>query len=200
MNFGIGLLLGIIATAAISVPISYYAFSPKQPDPGQMFLALSLIPPTEQPPTINLIINGTAVPTPFNLTLNDFINNSYFSRYVLIQEKRWTGSQPLKNYTEFWVGIPLTYLIYDIANVTSYSQVTVNGSGNYGKAFNKTYIDNASYFDDLMVAYKKDGHYLGDPEGPIRFIATLEFTNEVFNWQVSGAYCVRQVIFIEIRA
>ncbi|MFX1451377.1 MAG: molybdopterin-dependent oxidoreductase [Promethearchaeota archaeon] len=204
-NIGIGIIIGLIIATGIFVPTYYFLTSQNRQDFGSIVIALSLMEEESSPPTISLIINGTAVSgAPITLNLTDFIEHSYLSRDVLILEKRY-GEDDAHNYTDYWTGIPLVHLIYDIANVSSYNHVNINAS-DFSRTFDQADIDNTSYFYDLLVAYKMNGEYLDSWHGPIRFVVTQDFSVEAIGWpppgvgNANGFHCVRKVIFIEINS
>ncbi len=198
-NIGISFILGFVVATGIIVPTFYFLNIQSRVDTGPIVIALAMMQETPSPPLINIKVNGSAVPVEFNLTLEDFEQHSYLARYIVVMEKRWGGAADLLNYTEFWVGIPFTHLIYDIANVTSYTNITLIPSDNpiWAKTYNQTDIDNATFADDIMLAYKRDGHYLTSQE-IVRSVFTKEFSLAVFGTNFNGFNTVRLVETIEI--
>ncbi len=192
-------IISIIIGIGIVIPIGYILVNPNNQPYELLLITLKQNSGTyENIPDFPLTVNGSAVDI-LKLNYSDFVTWSNLTRYVNITRKE--GSvlvSDIVNYT----GIPFRRLIYDIMNVSSYSSVNIIASDGYSMTFQQTDIDNPVFWDDLFLAYKREGQNLTDYYKPVYNVVTQNYTITKYGnlGQFNGIWCVRHVIAFQINS
>lgn len=195
-------LILLIIVPAIIIPVIYLDLFQRQNSSELLLLTLNLKippPPEEKSADFPINITGSAVSVPITMNYTDFMILSNFSGYVTVKGK--INGVPFENNNSY-EGIPFRRIIYDIANVTSYSSVTVQASDNYYMTFRKTDIDNPEYWADLILAYKMNGENLTnyDYYKPVYCLVDQHYTITKYADDWNAQWCVRHVVIFQINS
>ncbi len=197
-NFIKSSIIAIIIGIGIVIPIGYLLLNPNDQSDEFLLFALQHVPgKTKEIPVFPLTVNGSAVTNSLKMNYSEFVTWSNLTRYVNITRKEG-GVLVSDNVT--YEGIPLRRLIFDIMNVSTYSNVSIIASDGYYMTFQKADVDNPIFWDDIFLAYKRDGQNLTNYYKPVYNVVTQNYTISKygFNGQFNGIWCVRHVIKVLI--
>ncbi|NHJ85540.1 MAG: hypothetical protein FK734_08765 [Asgard group archaeon] len=135
-----------------------------------------------------------------NLTISIFneetlvYNITQLEEFPSITEYYLLQGNPTENAS--YTGISLYYIITEIANITENVNVKITASDLLSVSFN---LNELSNFQNITIAYKKDGEYLKSQnqggDGPLRLIVPQSYTYP-YEWNAQS--CLKYVVLIEI--
>lgn len=192
-KFLIVFLIGI----GITIPIGIIVLNKNNQSNDLLLISLVLKNNNISQNTVDwpILINGSAVSVPINMSYSNFTTESDFDGYILIKAK--IGGSTVE-WNSSYMGISFIKIIHDIMGISSYSSVKILASDGYYKSFQQADIENPSYADDFYLMYKMDGQNLTDYYHPVYCVITQHYTVDKYLDSWNGQWCVRHVIAFEI--
>ncbi len=182
----INIVLILILVPSLIYYFYYYQYQKNQTQSTQRNLLLL-------PFLWTVKIGGSAVNSSRTFTIQEFDRHSNVTKAFVY--KTSTGES-----THAYKGFSLKHLVYDIMNVSTYSEVSIKAQDGWAISYPKADID--TWNEEILLVYLEDGlpilkKELGG-EGPVRTITSQAYCIFKFGDDYNGRLCAKYVISVEI--